>query len=133
MTPREIWDVATRLARVHERSFEAKRGNRCLRLKHDAFYRIAGRQKLTNSVYLRIASELLARGQLVLGRDDEGFVLVPVATARAWPEAAAATLANELKRKPPQQPVAKSTQRKGVAKTALSPAAAWPFPTGNEP
>lgn len=133
MTPREIWEVASRLGRLHEQSFEGKRGNRCLRLSHEQFYKIAGRQKLTNSVYLRIAAELFSRGQLILGRSDEGFVLVPAATARTWPEVAAAAVTKELKRKPPEQPAAKSAQGKGTAKTALSPAAAWPFPTGDKP
>lgn len=130
MVVRQASEVAARLARLHDEQFKGSKKNKPLWISENDFYRVADLKQLKASKYREIASKLLKDHALVLGRAEDFFILVSADACEHWIQIRTSVVSRELKRK---APVAAPLPAASTPQTALSPAAAWPFPTGIKP
>ncbi len=122
MPLRPATEVADRLSRLHAEEFAGTRQKQILRVSPEAFYLISGRKQLRASKYREIAAALLRQHQLILGRANDYFLLLPASiAARDWPLLPLTAARREVRRKPP-----------ALAAPPLPEApivrAVWPFP-----
>lgn len=123
MSTRPASEVAARLNKLHRAAFAGSKKQPLLRISRDDFYRVADLEQLKGAKYRAIAEQLLSNHSLILGRAAEFFTLAPTSLCARWTLLARGEVSRELRRRPPGP----------NAPEALSPAAAWPFPTGSEP
>ena len=128
MTPLDPEEISARLSRIALKLSTGKKLNTA-RISEMDFYKIAGRQRLTDSVYLKISSHLLKQQGLILARAESYFLLVPTSVGEKAPLIDRKSVSYEMRRLAPTTKLVASAV---AAKTELSPAAAWPFPKENQ-
>ena len=118
--------IAVRIRALFDATVGKKKG-KTLRLTRAQFNALAGRKKVEDEPVFIPTVRACKRDGLHLLRVGSAYAVVEAVTADGWlePEAKAVT---SIAKRAPALPA-----KKGIAKTALNPAAAWPSPTGKKP
>lgn len=125
-------DIASRLIKAHDEHTRRIK-YKCLALTLQQFNAAAGRQKVEDTVYVAVA-RILGKSGLHLLRYGPRYLLVSSESYDAFPTPKKADIGLWKKTSQRRKEAARTTRAPAPpARTALTPAEAWPFPTGNKP